>query len=42
MIYSLLACCKLNEAEPMSWLTHILKKFRKSINDIENLLPQKP
>lgn len=42
MIYSLLASCKVNGVEPMSWLTYVLEELpKKSVNNIEDLLPIK-
>jgi hypothetical protein len=42
MIYSLLASCKVNNVEPMGWLTHVLEELpKRRVNDIEDLLPRK-
>src|SRR5690606_17389613 len=42
MIYSLLACCKVNNVEPMGWLTHVLEELpKRRVNEIQDLLPQK-
>ncbi len=42
MIYSLLANCKVNEIEPMSWLINVLEELpNRSVNQIEDLLPQR-
>lgn len=42
MIYSLLACCKVNNVEPMGWLTNVLEELpKRQVNDIQDLLPQK-
>jgi transposase len=42
MIYSLLASCKVNEIEPMNWLTHVLQELpNRSVNNIEDLLPKR-
>lgn len=42
MIYSLLASCKVNNIEPMGWLTRVLEELpKRRVNDIEDLLPQK-
>lgn len=42
MIYSLLATCKVNDIEPMQWLTHVLEELpKRSVNNIEDLLPHK-
>jgi transposase len=42
MIYSLLASCKVNEIEPMGWLTHVLEELpKRRVNEIDDLLPHK-
>lgn len=42
MIYSLLASCKVNGIEPMSWLTNVLEELpKRRVNNIEDLLPYK-
>lgn len=42
MIYSLLASCKVNEVEPMQWLTHVLEQLpKRTVNNIDDLLPHK-
>lgn len=42
MIYSLLACCKVNGVDPMAWLTKVLEELpKRKVNNIEDLLPIK-
>lgn len=42
MIYSLLASCKVNDIDPMKWLTNVLEELpNRNVNDIEELLPHK-
>jgi len=42
MIYSLLASCKVNDVEPMQWLTHVIEELpKRRVNNIEDLLPHK-
>lgn len=42
MIYSLLASCKSNGIDPISWLTHVLEELpNRTVNDIQDLLPLK-
>jgi transposase len=40
MIYTLLACCKINGVNPMAWLTRIFEELpNRTINNIQDLLP---
>lgn len=40
MIYTLLACCKVNGVDPMAWLTHVFEELpSRTVNSIEDLLP---
>jgi transposase len=40
IFYSLLACCKMNEVDPLEWLTDIMQKLpHHPDNQIEQLLP---
>jgi len=42
MIYSLLASCKANGINPMTWLSNVLEELpNRTVNDIEDLIPQK-
>ena len=40
IFYSLFACCKMNEVEPLEWMTDIMQRLPEHpINRIEELLP---
>ncbi|HWR32845.1 MAG TPA: IS66 family transposase [Chitinophagaceae bacterium] len=40
VIYSLIACCKLNNINPATWLTDVLTKLPSlNVNEVEHLLP---
>src|SRR5690606_22826674 len=42
MIYSLLACCKVNNVEPMGCLTHVLEDTpKRRVNGLQDWLPQR-
>lgn len=42
MIYTLLACCKVNGLDPMAWLTRVFEELpNRTVNNIEDLLPIK-
>jgi transposase len=40
MVYTLLACCKVNGVDPMAWLTRVFEELpNRTVNNIEDLLP---
>jgi len=42
MIYTLLACCKVNQVDPIAWLTRVFEELpNRTVNNLEDLMPYK-